>query len=754
MENRAPHRIPENALFQIRKEKKGKPSLKKHSGGPFEGMTFIDGDITLENPSDDTLARLLEGDVSQLFLSMKSSVAQCLIEITPDKKDIRQTKKGGINMPATLSYLGTSPYFLSRFREAILQTRGRFNAGSLYVRDPEKRLTKEEVQDAREAGLLWIPEKTAVAENGEILIPMETSAEFILPEELLENPNVRDLIRILEHGRSGLGQFQSTRPRDSVKPNIQPKEALVSGMRLSVGPFLGEIRPQVSENIMHLAATRLDPLRTTGVNGGTHPSRLVQLELYHHGESPVDKSDIAVPVSLYPSENPKHQERFNGFTPKTRERVHYEGTSLIDTLDPEVFEEALEALSADFPAFSISGHGVVPIPQRETYKHQKDTTLRCLMDASRTNDHRFEKLQKALKETQHQGRILVADRLGSISHLERLFHEAGVRHIVVRGLNMNETNFNKRAEEDSRGDFYLDSEKHARLIRLEQKGLKIYWVPTSGKQTESLREFYKGVFIKPEKKDQFDQVRNDGMVIPMFGASVESLNGLLAQQIEGFAEHVKNQDPNIAIIEGNGPGVMEMSSIAAQKQGLFTIGLGMDFEEKGETPRFTNDAIVLFKQGQIEWRQTFMENFSAIPVINLGGIGTFYEIILPLLRQKINSSLPVPIVLVDPTGSDFYEPIKQQVENMTQRKIGEIAVDRPLAPEWVAKVSRTVKNYDEAWEIIASFIEDPIPFWKEIGTTPEQIKSCLTNHLEMCRAMQIEMPKTLKQAAEKFIKEG
>lgn len=753
MQNRAPHRIPENAFFQVGKDTKEKASLKKHSDGYFEGMTFVEGNLTLEDPSDDTLARLLEGDVSQLFLSMKSSIAQCLIEITPDKNHIKQTKKGNIQMPASLSYLGKSPHFLSRFREAILQTRGQFNAGSLYMRDPEKRLTKEEIEKALEEGLIWIPENTFVSENGEIQIPLEKNAEFILPEELLIHPNVRDLRTIVEHGRSGLGQFQSARPRALVDPKIQPKEALVSGMRLSVGPFLGEIRQQVSENILHLAATRLDPLRTTGVNGETHPSRLVQLELFNHGDNPEEKSNINIPVSLYPSENPKHQKRFHGFTPETKKRIHHEGTSLIDTLDPKIFEEALEALSADFPALSISGNGVVAIPQRESYKHQKDTTLRCLMAGDRENDHRFLKLQNALKETQHQGRILVADRLGSISHLERLFHEAGVRHIIVRGLNMTEDNFDQRAKEDNRGDFYLDSEKHARLIRLEQKGLKIYWTPTSKKQKEAVREFYKGVFIKPEAKDRFDRVRTDGLVIPMFGASVESLNGLLTSQIQGFARHVKQEDPNIAIIEGNGPGVMEMSSIAAQKEGLFTIGLGMDFEEKGETPRFTNDAIVLFKQGQIEWRQTFMENFSAIPVINLGGIGTFYEIILPLLRQKINSSLPVPVVLVDPTGSDFYEPIKEQVRNMTQRKIGEIPVERPLAPEWVANVLKSVKNYDEAWEIIQSFLKDPISFWKEIGTTPGQIKSCLANHLEMCRIMQIEMPKALQKAAEAFIQE-
>lgn len=750
MENRAPHRIPENAYFDIGKDKKGYPQIEKHQAGKLQGTPYIEGKTRIERPSDDSLARLLGNNPEELILSMKSALAQCLIEITINPNRVEEARNGDVVIPTTLSYLGQSPHFLSRFMTAMKYTRGRINAGSLYTRNPEHRLTKTEVEEALEQGNLWLPDGFSVEENGETHIPIDKKAEFILPPELLENPNPNELRQIIQHGRSGLSRFQAFRPENLVPETISPKEAVVSGMRLSVGPFLGEIRPQVSENIMHLAATRLDPLRTTGVNGGTHPSRLVQLELRNNSDKEIPKSEIKIPVSFYPSENPEHKQRFNGFTPETKERVHFEGTSLIDLLEPEVLENSLEAISKDYPAFSISGHGVVPIPQRESYKHQKDTVLRALMDGSRESDIRFQELQAALKETQHQGRVLVADRLGSISHLERLYNEAGVRHIIVRGLNMTEENFSQRAKEDPRGDFYLDSEKHARLIALENKGLKIYWVPTSGKQKEKLRELYKGVFLKPEAKDRFDKVRDGGLVIPMFGASVESLNGLLADQIDSFAKGIKEKDPHTAIIEGNGPGVMEMSSIAAQKEGLFTIGLGMDFEEKGETPRFTNDAIVLFKQGEIEWRQTFMENFSAIPIINLGGVGTFYEIILPLLRQKINSSLPVPIILVDPTKTDFYQPIIEQAENMTKSQLGETAVSRTLAPEWISKVLKPVGNYEEAREIIEKFLKDPQAFWRQIGTTPEQIESALKNHLAMCKDMQISMPKTLREAAENF----
>ena len=136
-----------------------------------------------------------------------------------------------------------------------------FSIGDLIIRNTEDRLNAEELEEAHYKGEIFIPKDSEITEDGYIEVPLEPEVDFVL------RPNITndEIAYILRHGRSGLKVFQGQRNPQKVSSVIETGEFLVGAIRFSAGPYGGEI---INKNDMrHLPARHLDPLRTTGVSG-------------------------------------------------------------------------------------------------------------------------------------------------------------------------------------------------------------------------------------------------------------------------------------------------------------------------------------------------------------------------------------------------------------------------------------------------------------------------------------------------------
>ena len=457
---------------------------------------------------------------------------------------------------------------------------------------------------------------------------------------------------------------------------------------------------------------------------------------------------MKIPIALYTSSE-KDKKLFNGFSPETKKRVAKEGMTLADQIDitaPEFRARMFSSLDEKTSSVIISGAGVTRVDHSELYQWHKESNLNACMNGARLNDACFEDLSQALKQTQEQGRILVTNRLGSISHLEELFHRGGVRHIFCRGVNDNTSNFN---EQDPLNDFYMTEGKHKKLIDLSRQGLKVYWYPESVIGDEEPREFYQCGFVKLDAKDRFDVFLNGGVSYAMFGSAQAVVDGY-ENEIDWLYEKFYSLNNNSGIYHGNGPHLMELAQKFAGYHNLFSCGMGMDFEQVGEHPNFTPDMVMFYNSDQIEGRQSHIEKMHIFPWLNLGGKGSWYELSLSYLKPGIYESLPVPITLFDITGSGYWHSSVEQVRGMARKKLNGYEFEKAFSQDWADKLMFETSKKEVAAGNIQDFMEDPGKFWAKIGITPEEIQLCFRNHQKSLEQYGIVLPEFLSTAVSRY----
>lgn len=611
-----------------------------------------------------------------------------------------------------------------------------------------KPLDKSQVIRLMEQGYIKVAKgyqrNKLISDNGEVPFKLVPQVEWRLPPELTD----QEIESMIKDGRIALRKLQAIAPRKNVSDTVEPGEFFVGGIPVSMIGVTALVGDAVEGVLKHLEARRLDGDRTTGTIGYKDPTRQVHVELVNTSSKSIPKSDIRVPLTFHETRSPSPvQKSFPGWSPEKQQRVHREGIVLSDVIDfaDHSFDQIFETLRGQNHSVVIRKTGQVNVPEVEAYSWQKKAEIKALNgeDFFRTSGA-FAKLQEGLNSTHEQGAILVTRALGSISHLERLYDE-GVRHVFFERMNMTRESHEEENETSPRGDLYLDSGKHLKMLDLENKGMKFYWRPKlANDDTLAMREFYRGTFILPdqENKDLVDRVSFKGASIAMFGSSVdEGEDNQIENEISDFIGRLSEKFAgNLGIIHGNGPSIMAMSDRAARKHGILSIGEGMDFEQIGEIPNFAPQQLLFFKDNEIEYRQTDFERRQTVPVFNLGGKGTYYELILSFLKTGLKTSLPVPIVLVDPTGSQFWQPTIDQVEKMTQSQIGEYKFVRPLTQEWTQKIFKPVNNYDEAARVIESFHDDPETFWRSIGISETELQTALKNQLALYKSINQGVP--------------
>jgi len=717
-----------------------------------ENLASLKGEIRLQLDSAEAgwVQDILNDNPNRLIQGGKSTLGQAGVDSYIDLLQA-EVRDGILSAPAKL--INHSPH---QWLEVAKNTPVELGKIGLTSENHEP-LNKAEVIDLITQGRLKVPKgyrrNELITDDGQLPLKLVPGVEWRLPPELTDE----EIGHMIKDGRIALRKLQAIAPRNKVSESVEPGEFFVGGIPISMIGVTAMVGDAVGNVLHHFEARRLDGDRTTGTIGYKDRTKLVHVEFVNKGQDSVEKSAVQVPLSFHKTGllSPV-QKNFPGWTPDKQQRVHREGIALSDVLDLEdpLYDQMFEMLRGQTHSVVIRKKGMVNVPEAEAYDWQKKAEIKALgADQFCKTRGGFEKLQTGLESTHEQGAVLVTRALGSISHLERLFDE-GVRHIFFERMNMTRQSHEHESDESPRGDLYLDSGKHLKMLDLEQKGMKFYWRPKLGNgDTMAMREFYRGSFILPDQvnKNLVDLVSFKGASVAMFGSSVdEGESNTLGTEISEFVGRLnKAFDGKLGVIHGNGPSVMAMSDKAARDQGLLSIGMGMDFEQTGEIPNFTPQQLVFFKDNEIEYRQTCFERLQTVPVFNLGGKGTLYELILSFLQMGLKSSLPVPIVLVDPTETKFWKPIVDQVHNMAQNQIGDYQFARPLTQTWTEAVFQPVSNYDEAATVIENFHHDPEAFWAAIGISEPDLLAAFKNQLSLYASINQGIPDFLFKAFKK-----
>jgi len=733
--------------------------------------------MRLEDTSDSLRGVLhdltLKGDLCQrCALIGRSGHSQVGLDVllSEGEPDIN-TRKRTVDIPILLSSLNRNiPDTLFADLKCLLESGPRPTIGRLFI-PLSDHLDREEISSAIDLHHLMLPPQASVLEDGIIEIPLN-SVRYLLSTTLLTAG--KNAQHVLMQSKEGLSLIQYTSTR-GLPELFQPFEFLVGAVHISLGPYLGLIERNLNNpDIIHLAARLLDGVRTSGIN---EPR---QIELYHMGEEPVDPRTLAIRVRLFPADQHTAKVAARIFTPEKAEKIIRQGVDFADVTDifnPEVCDTLFDNLSSSVYergnyARIISRNKCMEIP-RETEEGEwhENSQYRIVYEAVRGN----------ITSGERRGDQITPDLRGFVESLESVGGGQTLRKVYVShqfpvtdtlrvlkrnnigvfvgrsigaeketALPFNNNNSNSRPPRN----IYFDQTTYETFCDLADKdGVRFYMSFGEGDEMH-VREFYRGFWVAKGVKEKLAATHT---VIAMFGSHVDGTEAVLAKQVHDFLQgmnRIQGFKSQFAICHGSGPGLMRFADEAAEKLGILRLGIGIDSEKIGQKPNLRPPALVNFKNPARHLRQNLLDRTSLCKIYNIGGVGTFEELLIAVTNLKLFESLPAPHIFVDPFGlgqggAHLWEAAISQFETVAE---GKEINGRPvrLAPGWVPRFCHMVRTYEETLTIIKNFVQDPVAYWRSTGIPDSALCTAYRN----VQAAGVNIPLYIEEAMQKIIKCG
>jgi hypothetical protein len=266
-----------------------------------------------------------------------------------------------------------------------------------------------------------------------------------------------------------------------------------------------------------------------------------------------------------------------------------------------------------------------------------------------------------------------------------------------------------------------------------REGARFYLIAGEGGERH-VREFHRGFWMTREGKEKIANVHT---VVAMFGSHVDGTAEVLTEQIYCFFEEL-SAVPEIggcfAVCHGSGPGVMRIADDAAADQGILRIGIGIDSEKIGQRANLRPPILLNFNNSARHMRQNILDRTSLFKIYNIGGMGTFEELLIAITNLKLFQSLPAPHIFVDPfglgeNGTHLWASTLAQLKTASSLKtIGSHVVR--LAPAWVPNFCHVVRGYEDVLAIIAAFARDPVSYWEKAGIPDHDLLQAFDNALQ------------------------
>lgn len=656
------------------------------------------------------------------------------------------TRRHLIDIPVDLFSLNRDiPDTLFAEIKTLLDNGRRLTIGRLFI--PQgKPLGKKEIKTLLAQHELLLPPTAKISPRGGITIPLE-NRRYLLSNTLLSAGQNAQLV--LLQSKEGLSLIQY--PSFGGLPETLDSGAFLCGaIQISLGPYCALIKRKTSQpGVLHLAARLLDAVRTSGIEVPR------QIEIYNSSDDPIPLRNLLINLQLYPPDATTAKMASRIFLNGRKEKIIRDGVDFAHAtgiFERHIHEPLFDGISPDHRLRGCFGRILGrnkcieiarELPENEWHEAAQSRILYEVVRGNITSGVRTgEQIAPELRSfvdslelvggEQNLRRVCVTHEFPSTDTL-RVLKRNNIGVFVAKSIKLEENPIGLGTPEPTSLPYnlYFGQTTYESFCDLcSREGVRFYMV-FNGPEEKHLREFYRGFWVTVEGKEQLDETHT---MIAMFGSHVEGTDQVLTEQIHLFVQKLKQVariGNNFAICHGSGPGVMKIADDAAAAENVLRIGIGIDSEKVGQKENLKPPVMLNFKNSARHMRQNLLDRTSLFKIYNIGGMGTFEELLIAITNLKLFECLPAPHIFVDPfglgkNGAHLWQQTLDQLQTAaSEKRIGSHLVR--LAPAWIPNFCHIVRNYDEVLRIIAAFVEDPLQYWHQTGIPEEDLLLALAN---------------------------
>ena len=658
------------------------------------------------------------------------------------------TRRKRIDLPVHLTSLNPNiPDTLFADIKAMVDSNRRLTIGRLFV-PMGPPLSRDAIEQAAANHHLLLTPKSSVDEDGIVTIPLENT-RYLLSNTLLTAGQNSQIV--LYESKEGLGLIQYL-SHGGLPDWLAPGDFLCGAIRISLGPYSALIERMLNEpGVFHLAARLLDAVRTSGI---TTPR---QVELYNGSDQSVAFHNLQVRLRLYPADHATAQVATRLLAGSRAGKIMQDGvdfadaTSIFDINICDALFDSLSSVPTERGNYAriLTRSKCIDI-QRELQENEwhENAQNRIVYEVARgtitSGEHRGGQIMPELRDfveslelvggAQTLRKVFVCHEFPATDTL-RVLKRNNVGVFIGRSIRHSETPANGVPGQPPGvyHNIYFGQTTYETFCDLSaREGARFYMIIGDGKE-KHVREFHRGFWVTREGKEKMADVHT---MIAMFGSHVEGTDEILTEQIHQFFDRL-SEVPEIggcfAVCHGSGPGVMRIADDAAADQGILRIGVGIDSEKIGQRANLRPPILLNFNNSARHMRQNILDRTSLFKIYNIGGMGTFEELLIAITNLKLFESLPAPHIFVDPfglgeNGAHLWESTLAQLKTASSLKTIGTHIVR-LAPAWVSNFCHVVRDYDAVLAIIADFARNPVTYWAKAGIADQDLLQAFDNAL-------------------------
>ncbi|MBU0663822.1 MAG: LOG family protein [Proteobacteria bacterium] len=647
------------------------------------------------------------------------------------------TRHKRIDVPVHLFSLNPNiPDILFAEIKSMADRNRRLTAGRLFIpiADP---LGRAEIEEAAASNYLLLPPKASIDDAGVITLPLENNRYLLSNTLLTAGQNIQI---VLSESKEGLGLIQYP-SRCGLPEFLAPGDFLCGAIRISLGPYSALIDRTLNEpGVFHLAARLLDAVRTSGIKVPR------QVEIYNGSDQSVAPDRLQVKLRLFPTDQATTRMTRQLLSGSQGRRIMEEGVDFADAtkiFDLSVSDALFDNISQMAGARGNYGRILTRSKcieiQWELQENEWHETAqnRMIYEAVRgtitsgvhqgdqiaTDLRRFAETLDLVGGAQNLRKVFIAHEFPTTDTLRVLKHN-NVGVFIGRSIREGEAQENGcHPLLPPPDNLYFGGATYETFCEMScHEDVRFYMI-FGQDQEKHLREFHRGFWMTREGKEKLADTHT---MIAMFGSHIDGTEGVLTQQIHDFFEQlhsVPEIGDHFAVCHGSGPGVMKIADDTAADLGILRIGVGIDSERIGQRANLKPPILLNFNNSARHMRQNILDRTSLFKIYNIGGMGTFEELLIAVTNLKLFESLPAPHIFVDPfglgeNGTHLWQSTLEQLQTASSMKtIGSHKVR--LAPAWVPNFCHVVRDYKAVLAIIADFVHDPVAYWQKAGI-PEQ----------------------------------
>lgn len=683
------------------------------------------------------------------------------------------TRHKRIDIPVQLLSLNPNiPDILFAEIKAMADRNRRLTVGRLFI-PMAAPLGRTEIEEAIARDYLLLPPRATFDQEGVITIPLEDSRYLLSNTLLTAGQNIQI---VLSSSKEGLGLIQYP-SRCGLPQSLAPGDFLCGAVHISLGPYNALIDRDLNKpGVFHLAARLLDAVRTSGI------SIPRQVEIYNGGDQPVDPASLKIRLRLFPADSATTTMTQILLTGSHARRIMVDGVDFADAtniFDLSVCDALFDNIST---AANIRGnYGQIltrskcieihwelqenewheTAQNRIVYESVRGTITSGIHQGEQINTElrRFTETLALVGGAQNLRKVFVAHTFPTTDTLRVLRHNnVG----VFIGCSLRQAEPWKTSVTDKPlcqplpsppDNLYFDGATYETFCEMScHEDVRFYMI--FGQNSERhLREFHRGFWMTREGKEK---IATTHTMIAMFGSHIEGTEEVLSQQIHDFFEQIRSVPEigdHFAICHGSGPGVMKIADDTAANLGILRFGIGIDSERIGQRANLKPPILLNFNNSARHMRQNILDRTSLFKIYNIGGMGTFEEMLIAVTNLKLFESMPAPHIFVDPfglgeNGTHLWQSTLEQLQTASSVKsIGGHKVR--LAPAWVPNFCHVVHDYQGVFAIIAEFVRDPATYWRKAGIPEQDLLQAWDNAVRSG----VIIPPYLRQAIQ-IIQEG